>query len=98
MATLSVRFRSGDEAEWEIHERVDLRRAEYRIANAILGGRPVVVGTASRGAATPADFGRVGINASEIASWHIDGFVDDAALLGPWAEADWDESGEPEGG
>jgi hypothetical protein len=47
----------------------------------------VSFGIAAEAEKTQADYGFVGLRTVEIASWHLDGMLDEAALLGPWAEA-----------
>jgi hypothetical protein len=87
MASLTVRFKSGDVGEWELHDRADTNGIARMLVEAIARGSSVAFGAAAVNEGSPADYGRVGLNGRELAPWHIDGLVDDEALMGPWTEA-----------
>jgi hypothetical protein len=87
MAKLRVRYRNGETDEWELHERMDLKRLGGQLTKAMDGSIALRFGTASETGA-PSDYATVALRMSDIIMWTIDGFVDDAALIGAWAEMD----------
>jgi len=45
-------------------------------------------GVAAESEQTPADYGFVGLQSWQIASWHVDGLLQSSSLIGPWLEAE----------
>jgi hypothetical protein len=89
MAHIRVRYKNGEEDEWLLHERMDLRHFVSFVGRAFArsdGG--TAFGIAPEEGTFVADYGMVGVRWGEVVAWTIDGLVDDAALVGPWAEAD----------
>lgn len=84
MATLRVRYRSGDTDEWDLHERMPLQDLGRTLATTVGPGRMVSFGVASPSGAQT-DYGMVGLKLDDIVMWHIDGFVDDEFILSAWA-------------
>lgn len=85
MAMLRVRYRSGDTDEWTLHDRMDLRQLASLMHRGLVD-KIVSFGAAAEKETTPADFAMVGLRMSEVVSWHIDGMLEEAALIGPWSE------------
>jgi hypothetical protein len=94
MAHVRVRYKSGEEDEWMLHERLDLRDLVQTITRSFV--RPTGLsnfGIASESETSTADYGMAGVRWSEVVSWSVDGLVDDAALIGPWSENELGELG-----
>jgi hypothetical protein len=83
MATIRVRFESGDSGEWELHDRMPLVEFVNQLYGAMVRGCLFSFGVASRESEAIVDYGMVGLRMSEVASWEVDGLVHHSALIGP---------------
>jgi hypothetical protein len=86
MGKIRVRYRSGEIDEWQLNEGMNLPDL-VKVLRSSNPTAAISFGVAADQPTTAYDFGQVGIRMSEIASWHVDGMLDDAGLIGPWSEA-----------
>jgi hypothetical protein len=85
MAKITIRFFNGDEAEWTLHDAMDLGRLAKDFA--MVSGGWMSFGVASeQEEAGVADYGFVGVRMEHVASWHIEGMVDPKVAAALFAE------------
>ena len=88
MATVRVRYRSGETDEWTLNDQMKPDVVVKALTRMIMNSFPgVSFGVAVEHEQTPADYGFVGLRNDELASWHIDGLLEESGMLGPWLEA-----------
>jgi hypothetical protein len=86
MAQIRVPHQSGETDEWTLHDRMDLPGLHESVSHAFRDGGKLSFGVASEETDRVVDYGMAAVNFDDVVSWTIDGFVDDAALLGAWSE------------
>jgi hypothetical protein len=86
VATLTIRFRGGDERTGTLHDAMDLRELARNFAKGS-GSGELGFGVVSEeeGAGTN-DFGFVGLRLDDVVFWHIEGLLDVAADAALFAE------------
>jgi hypothetical protein len=88
MAVVRVRYRTGDEESWELHDQMDLSELSRHLFQGMAGPKIGGFGIASKVASASTDYGMVCLRLSEVVMVEVDGMVDEAAAAALWAEGE----------
>ena len=86
MATLHLRYTSGEDHEWELRDQLPALELAKHLKVAQIRGRVIGFPVKARHSDMASDYGFVGVRMTEVASWYIDGLVDDSESIGSWME------------
>jgi len=81
MTTLRVRYRSGEEDEFQVREQHQPKDVAALLHGGLGGDLIVVLGLASRAGHTAAAYAVVGLRMDEVVMWELDPITDDGRLL-----------------
>lgn len=84
MGSIRIRYVSGDEDQWELHDAMDLGELARKFASASSDSMMSFGVVASSEVST--DYGFVGVRVGQIAAWHIDGMFDPSVAAALAAE------------
>lgn len=81
MTKLRVRYRNGQEDEFELREQHKPKDVAALLNRGMAGDATIVLGIGSRAGYTAAAYGIIGIRLSEVIMWELDPIADDGRLL-----------------
>jgi hypothetical protein len=84
VASIHVRFVSGDEEVWELLDQTDVNRLVKVLAHP--GPDAWISFPVASEREGLAIYGFVGLSMADVASWHVDGMTDTSAAAALWAE------------
>lgn len=87
MATLRVRYRTGDTDEWVLHDRMDEEEVQQALVKAMRHDGQISFTYQTKEGSDPVDYGRAFIRLSEVLMWEIDGLLNEELMASVWDES-----------
>jgi hypothetical protein len=84
VATLRVRYRTGDTDEWDLNEQMKLEGLGEALHETALNKGDVSFGFQTRTGHEGIDYGMAFVHMADVVMWELDGFFDESRLIETW--------------
>ena len=81
MTTLRVRYRSGEEDEFQVREQHQPKEVAALLHQGLAGSSTIILGLASRRGQSVGSYAVVALRMGEVVMWELDPIADDGRLL-----------------